>query len=478
MTRTLSTILMTLTLALRAAVAPAQPAGAPDPEIRAHIDAFVAALRQGSADQLEAAVQAHGAPELLARRTPAERRTMFERLVADFGAVTVTTIRVDDGRANLAARGATGLAGTFVLELERASPFRITRIGIEVGNRGSEGGPPPAAIAVRADMDASAMARALDESLQPLVAADRFAGVVLIARDGGPVVTRAYGQADREAGRPATAAVRYNLGSINKIFTKVAIGQLVAAGKLKFTDTVGALLSDYPDSPARRATVEQLLAHRGGIADFFGPAFDAAPKSQFRRNADYYRFVAAQPVRFEPGAREEYCNGCYIVLGAIVERVAGMPYETYVQRHVFMPAGMPGAGWFASEALAADIARGYTRRMRPGEPDGALRSNVDRHGSAGSAAGGGYATAPDLLAFDTALRTGRLLDPERTAWMLQTDRTTPGTRARGGLGFAGGAPGINAALESDGIWTVVVLANLDPPAATSVAQGIRRGLAF
>jgi len=479
MTRTRSTILLTLTLVLRGSTAPAQPAGAPDPEIRAHVDAFVAALRQGSADQLEAAVQAHGAPELLARRTPAERRTMFERIATDFGAITVTTVRVNDGRATLTARGATGLAGTFVLELEGASPFRITRIGVEVGDRGSEGGPPAAAIALRPDMDAPAMGRALDEYLQPLVAADGFAGVVLIARDGAPVVTRAYGQADREAGRQAAPAVRFNLGSINKVFTKVAIGQLVAAGKLAFTDTVGALLPDYPETPARRATVEQLLNHRGGVADFFGPAFDAAPKSQFRRNADYYRFVATQPVRFEPGAREEYCNGCYIVLGAIVERIAGMPYETYVQRHVFTPAGMPGAGWFASDALAADVARGYTRRTRPGEPDGPLRSNVDRHGSAGSAAGGGYATAADLLAFDTALRTGRLLDPERTGWMLQTaNRAEPGTRARGGLGFAGGAPGVNAALESDGTWTVVVLANLDPPAATSVAQGIRRGLAF
>jgi CubicO group peptidase (beta-lactamase class C family) len=478
MTPTLSTILIALTLAVQAVAGPAQLTGAPDPEIRAHVDAFVAALRQGSADQLEAAVQTHGAPELLARRTPAERRTLFERIVADFGAITVTTVRVDDGRANVGARGATGLTGTFVLHLETASPFRITRIGVEVGDRGSEGGPPAAAIALRPDLDAPAMGRALDEYLQPLVAADRFAGVVLIARDGAPVVTRAYGQADREAGRPAALAMRFNLGSINKIFTKVAIGQLVAAGKLAFTDTVGALLPDYPDTPARRATVDQLLNHRGGVADFFGPAFDAAPKSQFRRNADYYRFVAAQPVRFEPGAREEYCNGCYIVLGAIVERVAGMPYETYVQRHVFTPAGMPGSGWFLSDALPGDVAKGYTRRTSPGGPDGPLRSNVDRHGSAGSAAGGGYATAPDLLAFDTALRTGRLLDPERTGWMLQTAGTKAGIRARGGLGVAGGAPGINAALESDGIWTVVVLANLDPPAATSVAQGIRRGLAF
>ena len=128
----------------------------------------------------------------------------------------------------------------------------------------------------------------------------------MIARDGTPLVQRAYGLADRESGLAAAADMRFNLGSINKIFTKVAIGQLLAAGKLALTDTVGALLPDYPDTPARRATVDQLLNHRGGVADFFGPAFDAAPKDRFRANADYYRFVAGQPVRFEPGARQEY----------------------------------------------------------------------------------------------------------------------------------------------------------------------------
>jgi CubicO group peptidase (beta-lactamase class C family) len=438
-----------------------------EPEVRAHVDAFSAAIRGTSADAYEAMAQAHFAPSLLAARSAAERRGLFERVRADFGAITIGRVSVINGVATLEARGATGLAGRFELTLESAAPFRIARIGVEVGDAGNHDEPRAApSIGLAPAMTADEMTRALDAHVQPLVAADAFAGVVLIARDGTPVLTRAYGLADREAKRPATADLRFNLGSINKLFTKVAIGQLVAAGKLALTDTVGALLADYPDSPARAATVEQLLEHQGGIADFFGPAFDAAPKDRFRRNDDYYRFVAAQPVLFAPGARREYCNGCYIVLGAIVERVSGMPYEAYVAHHVFRKAGMTDAG---------AAAKGYTRRAGRGQPDGPLHSNAALHGASGSAAGGGYATAADLLAFDTALRTGALLDPARTAWMLQTDRVEPG-RARGGIGAAGGAPGINAALESDGTWTVVVLANLDPPAATSLAQTIRRAL--
>jgi CubicO group peptidase (beta-lactamase class C family) len=440
---------LTLAVVAGSAAPHARQGGGPEPEIRAHVDAFVAVLTKGTADQYETMAREHFAPPLLARATPADRRAMFERIRSDFGAITVAGIRVIDGVVTIGARGETKLAGRFQLTLESAAPFRIARVAIEVGDDGPPG-PPVTPIALKPEMTAAEMTGVLDAYMKPLVERDAFAGVVVIARDGVPVTQRTYGLADRERGVAASADMRFNLGSINKLFTKAAIGQLVAAGKLALTDTVGALLPDYPDSPARKATVDQLLNHRGGIADFFGPAFDAAPKDRFRSNADYYRFVAAQPVRFEPGARNEYCNGCYIVLGAIVERVSGLPYETYMARHVFAPAGMKDTGWFPSDPLPERMARGYTRRTGPGSPDGPLHPNTAMHGAMGSAAGGGYATAADLLAFAKS--------------------------AGGGIGAAGGAPGINAALESNGTWTIVVLANLDPPAATSVAQAIRQAL--
>ena len=97
------------------------------------------------------------------------------------------------------------------------------------------------------------------------------------------------------------------------------------------------------------------------------------------------------------------------------------------------------------------------------------------HGVSGSAAGGGYATARDLLKFDDALRAGRLADPTQTAWLLQVGQVTPG-RSEGGLGIAGGAPGLNGILESSRDWTVVVLANLDPPAAQQLGVAIHKQL--
>jgi D-alanyl-D-alanine carboxypeptidase len=150
-----------------------------------------------------------------------------------------------------------------------------------------------------------------------------------------------------------------------------------------------------------------------------------------------------------------------------------MPYEDYVARHVFAPAGMTSAGAFRSDALPPDTARGYTRRGRAG--DTSLVDNASMHGLAGSGAGGGYAAARDLLAFDVALRGQRLLDAKMTAWMLGVE-TVSGGRSRGGIGIAGGAPGVNAVLESSDTWTVAVVGNLDPPVAGRLGVAIHRQL--
>jgi D-alanyl-D-alanine carboxypeptidase len=462
-----------LWLAFAASLAWPVSAQAPDTVIRGRVRALFEALSGGSAERFEAMAQEAFAPEMLARRSPQERRELFERIREDFGAMTLGDVRAVNGETvELTVKGASGLLGSIELAFEAVAPYRIASMAMRVEAGGSEprSPRPPAVSGAMAPAD---LARGIDEHVAQLAASDAFAGVVLVARDGVAIFEKAYGLADREKQLPVTTTTRFSLGSINKIFTKTAIGQLVAQGRLALTDTIGRWLPDYPNERARAATIDQLLTHRAGIADFFGPEFAAAPKAQFRSNADYYRFVARQPLLFEPGTKRQYCNGCYVVLGAIIERVTGTRYEDYIATHVFDKAGMEDAGFFASDRLPAGVARGYTRRSAQGE--GVLKDNVDMHGVAGSAAGGAYATAADLLAFDSALREHRLLDAKGTAWLLDTDVPASG-RAGGELGIAGGAPGVNAILESNGTWTTIVLANLDPPAAGQLGTSIQRQL--
>lgn len=474
-TKTMIVVVLAM-LAGVAAQARQTPAGSgqgPDPQVKARIDAFFQALASGDAARYEAMAREHFTPDYLAQRTAEQRRQFVERVKDDFGTPALTGVQVRGGAATLQIRGVSGNEARCELRLEDAPTSRIAGIAIRVGGpAGDEPAAPPPP--VNAAMAPAELSKALDGYLAPMAAADTFAGVVLVARDGKTVFEKAYGQADRQKRLPITPAMRFNVGSIGKMFTKTAIAQLLAQGKLSLTDTIGTLLPDYPNAEAKPATVDQLLNHRAGIANFFGPEFEKTPKTQFRSNADYYRFVAPKPLDFPPGTRTQYCNGCYVVLGAIIERVTGVRYEDHIAQRVFKPAGMAGAGFFESDRFPANVAIGYTRQSPQGA--GALVSNEEMHGVAGSGAGGAYATATDLLAFDNALRGRRLVDAKMTAWILGGDPMPAGPRAMGGIGIAGGAPGCNANMESDGRWTVVVVGNLDPPNATRVGAAINRAL--
>jgi D-alanyl-D-alanine carboxypeptidase len=271
-----------------------------------------------------------------------------------------------------------------------------------------------------------------------------------------PVFERAYGMADREAGRPNTLETRFNLGSINKVFTATAVRQLAAQGRVHLDSTLATYLPDYPNPEvARRVTLRQLMEHRAGLGgNVFGvPA--GGSRMDLRHNRDFLPLFAAEPLQFEPGSRNQYCNACYVVLGLVVERVSGEDYYDYIRRNVYAPAGLAGTDHHALDSLPANTAPGYTMGENRAGP---LRRNDALLPGRGSAAGGGYATAHDLLRFLAALR----------------ERRVPGGPPAG-IGAAGGSPGVNAVLEGGlpGGYDLVVLTNLDPPAATRVAEMLR-----
>jgi len=299
----------------------------------------------------------------------------------------------------------------------------------------------------------------LTKALDSLVAAGEFSGVVLVAKDGAPVFERAYGLADRAARTPNNIETAFNLGSINKFFTQIAIRQLADAGKI---DVDSTLVRAWPGCPnqdvARRVTIRQLLQHRSGVG---GNIFGAPPgktRGDIRRLADYLPLFVNEPLQFEPGTTQRYSNAGYIVLGLLVERLSGEDYYEYVRRHVFEPAGMTRTATWTVDSLPTNTARGYTRGAQDAPPSTLLGANTALLPGRGSSAGGGYSTVHDLLRLLNALRAG----------------TIP-SGPPAGMGIAGGAPGLNAAVEGDlpcG-YDVIVLANLDPPAAESVARIVR-----
>ncbi len=441
---------------------------------RERVEAFLRAMGTGDVAAFEQAARENLAAEAYGRRTPQERAQIVQRVTNDFGRIQIISITVTGNQARAEIRGETGLDGAFVFAFDDAPEHRITGVNIEAGGprpEPSAGAPnvPPAP--VRPDMSAADMRAAINGWIGPFVDHDDFAGVILVAHEGRAFTTLTYGLADRERAATANADTAFNIASLGKRFTQAAVARLIQEGRLSLNTSIGDVIPDYPNVEGRIATVEQLIDMSGGIADINTPERQSEPRERFASNHDFYLYASSLPQRFTPGSRNEYCNGCYIVLGEIVERLSGMRFEDYVQRTIFGPAGMRRTGYFRVDRLPPNTAVAYRRSAGPGS-DYAEATNEE--GLAGSGAGGLYSTVGDLLAFDNALREGRLLDSEMSAWVLGGSEMTGRTTTL--LDIKGGGPGATGSYTSNGRWSVFVLANVDPPLPIQIADAIARPL--
>ena len=311
------------------------------------------------------------------------------------------------------------------------------------------------------------------------VAAGRFSGVVLVAQQGERIAAVAGGSAHAERNLPVTLDTRFNLASGDKLFTKIAILQLVQAGRLALTDTVGTFLRDYANATVRsRVTVQQLLQHRSGLGSFWGDAF-RRERTRLRDLADIVRLFEHDAPAFEPGSRMAYSNNGYVLLGRIVENVTGESYFDYVRRRIFEPARMTRTAYLTIEEWPDDKAVGYTSAdslaaTMSTAADASVAMRTPNHWSLawrGSSAGGGYSTAGDLLALDVALRRGALVD---TALLARFTAAAPDGRR---ILANGGGPGANFEFVRTGAHTLIVLSNYDPAAATRMQQQVMALLA-
>ena len=263
--------------------------------------------------------------------------------------------------------------------------------------------------------------QALDEKANALAADNKFAGAMIIAKDGKEIFSKAWGLADRSNKIPNKVETKFRLGSANKMFTAVAILQLVDQGKISLSGKVGDYLPDYPNRDiADKVTIRQMLTHTGSRAP-----------------------------EFEPGSAESYSNYGFVLLGAIIEKISGLSYYEYVDAHLFAPAGMTNSGFLPEDVAVAGRSIGYTTE--------------------------------DMLKFANALQSGKLVPPSLLgqASMPQTDSTwygygfqTRGKAEMANFGHSGGAPGMNADFRiypQSGV-VIVTLSNRDGPYAESLAS--------
>ena len=344
-----------------------------------------------------------------------------------------------------------------------------------------EGVPTPPAFkpqAIAWDLLVQEAARRLDE----LKASDKLSGSFLMHCRGKVDFEWNGGLADREASVPVSAETRFRMASLGKMFTAVAILQLADANRLSLDDPLSRHLPDYPNQAVARAiTLRQLLTHTSGTGEVFSDEF---PKisSSLRTHRDYWKVFASKPLEFEPGSQERYSNYGYILLGAVVEAVSGQSYYDYVDQHIFLPAGMTATGAEPETASVPKRAAAYTA-----SDEKQWVREVDRLPWRGTAAGGGYTTARDLVIFATALQDGKLLSAESLA------AATRGQNLKGWYGYGfmvsgedrdqqygheGGAPGMNGILNvrpAQGC-AVAGLSNFDPATMANIVNFVTRRL--
>jgi D-alanyl-D-alanine carboxypeptidase len=357
------------------------------------------------------------------------------------------------------------------IEVDAREPHHFVSVGARVIPR-----PPDLAIPRLSETE---LVRALSVEIERRAGAGRFSGTVLLARNGEPIFTAAVGLADRVRNTPNSLDTRFRNGSMNKMFTAVAVLKLAQDGELSLDDPIGRYLTDYPNEAlASSVTIHHLLTHTGGTGDIFGPEF-GTNRLALRTHQDYLNLFGERQLQFEPGSQWRYSNYGYVLLGALIGQVSGQSYYDYVREHVYEPAGMHATGSEPEDMDVPNRSIGYMR-----SPSGLL-PNTDTLPYRGMAAGGGSTTVGDLLRFANALTRHVLLNEEYTALLTAGKVVNGPTRYAYGFveqtsggeisfGHAGGAPGMNGDLRifPRSGYVVAVLANMDPPAAQRIVDFI------
>lgn len=325
-------------------------------------------------------------------------------------------------------------------------------------------------------VDISKISTKLDELGQDNI----YSGNWLIANDSTILLSRSYGLSNIEKNISITEDTRFNLASMNKMFTASIIMKLRDKGIIQLDKTVGDYIKNYPNQDvAEKVTIEQLLTHTSGMGDMFTPAFEEADPNSIRSLEDYLDKFKNDPLFFEPGKNFGYSNAGYIVLGLIIQEVTGQDYYEYVQQNLFVALGMNNTGWYHGDSLYTSVATAYYDQDSLGN-----WSENPYLIMKGSSAGGGYSTVKDLLIFARALVNGEVV-AKSTFEEMKKDRFENGYGYGLSLrnlndqfvfGHNGGFPGVSGEVDifpEKGLYSIS-LSNRGPRNGWATARSIVR----
>ena len=443
----------------------ALPDGRQGERIRALIDAF----NENSAEAVERVMKAHVADSFremapMERHVAVFRDTYRQTQGVDFYSMRTYTPPRPESVVIVRDRLYGGWHG-LVLGIDEADG-RISSIRFTPARPPRDAAEPSL---VREDLP-----RAVREAFDRGCAADVFSGAVLVAHGDDILFEAACGVASKRFDVPNRTDTKFNLGSMNKLFTAVAVMQLVEAGRLRLDDPISSYVDEswLPREITEQVTVHHLLTHTSGLGSYFNDTFIRGSRALYRELDDFKPLVEGDSLAFTPGERFRYSNTGMLLLGVVMESVTGKSYFDVVREQIYAPAGMTASDSYAMDEPVPNLAIGY---IPAPESEYGWRNNLYEHVIKGGPAGGGFSTVGDLHRFARALLAGDLVSEEslETMWTSHSEADygygfgiSEGPSGKV-VGHSGGFPGLNGSLDVylDAGYVVAVLSNHDRAAS-------------
>jgi CubicO group peptidase (beta-lactamase class C family) len=328
---------------------------------------------------------------------------------------------------------------------------------------------PPAGISEPplAESEALAEIRALVDRLKK---SGWFSGTVLVAKGPAVIFTDFAGEANKGDHARINIDTKFNLGSMNKMFTATSAARLVEAGKLSFDDPISKYIDEtwLPKSVTDTITVRHLITHTSGLGSYFNETYDRSSRALFRKLDDYKPLIKDDRPAFTPGEKFQYSNTGMFLLGVVIEKVTGEDYFDHIRKAIYEPAGMTDSDSYEMDYPVENLAIGYS-------PDYASpykwQNNLYKHVIKGGPAGGGFSTVKDLHRFALALLSGKLISKAMRDTMWTDFKganygygfTVVQSPMGKAVGHSGGFPGINSQLDIyvDAGYIVAAMSNID-----------------
>jgi CubicO group peptidase (beta-lactamase class C family) len=325
----------------------------------------------------------------------------------------------------------------------------------------------------------------IEKCISKLQEDEEFSGAILVTKDGLSILNETIGDANKSFEIPNNINTKFNIASVGKVFTSLAIVQLADQGKLSYDDAISKYVpADWLDpAVCEKIQIKHLLTHTSGLGDYFKDAYMQCEVQFFRDIVDYKSLIADDTLKFEPGTNFSYSNTGFILLGVIIESITNESYFSYLRKNIFEPAGMENTDGFDKDYPVNNRATGYTKVYENDEVK--WNNHQFTRILRGSPSGGIYSTTQDILKFANAINSNKLISPDSYEILMEGRPELNASFHSYGFFVSQGVVGRVASHKGDGRgmncqfrlyldsgYTVIVLSNYSAPSANIITNVI------